>query len=523
MGKLERMSGNQNVVIPMMGTGQRFVDAGYSTHKTLLQIRGKSVLEHILGNYSWAKTVHLLTSDQTADRVQELVPQFAKYGPEIKVHVGRPHKLGPVWSLLQFEDAIEKEDPVWVNYSDFGWVWSRENEAPAVPEEAEVLVPFYRGFHPHNNGTTNYAYMKLEEQRIVAIQEKIPFSEDKRNEPASSGTYYFKTWEFAMDLARKVVSSESTVGGEYFVSQMVDHALIGRKRCQALEIPFFFQWGTPEDLELFVSVTDSLDHFKPSQSNTPPKVDLPTVFLAAGEARRFQKEGLPCDKYNLPFAGTTILSLAMETLSNGPIFVARGDLCNVAPRLKQKARIYSIEKSSGQLHSAIESAKFLLDEGVLNLSSWVCFAPSDTLLSLSDSLDGAIEAGADAIVLTREPNLLDWENAEQYGWVFEHRTSLHFSIKRRPSKSSKPKVLTGAFVLRIEDLLITGNKLLGGKNQAREVLLDDLLAEMSDLGQSIHCATSKALSLGTPEEYKAAIYFQQALASKEELEVGGEN
>jgi CTP:molybdopterin cytidylyltransferase MocA len=517
------MSLNQSVVIPMMGTGQRFLDAGYSTHKSLLQIRGKPVLEHILGNYSWAKSVHFLTTDQTAAQVKELVPQFAKYGPEIEIHVGRAHKLGPVWSLLQFEDAVEKEDSVWVNYSDFGWAWSPDNEAPTVPKGTEVLVPFYRGFHPHNNGTTNYAYMELAEQRIVAIQEKTPFTEDKRNEPASSGTYYFKTWQFAMDLARKVVNSEFTVGGEYFVSQMIDQAVTSGNRCEALEIPFFFQWGTPEDLELFLSITNSLDKFTPSHSKAAPKVSLPTVFLAAGEARRFQKEGLPCDKYNLPFAGTNILSLAMETLSDGQIFVAHGDLCTVAPRVNQEARIYSIEKSSGQLHSAIASAKLLVEEGELNLSSWVCFAPSDTLLSLREPLDGLIEVGADAIVLTREPNLLDWRNAEQFGWVFEHGASLDFSIKRRPNKSSKPKVLTGAFLLRIEDLLTVGNKLLRGQDQDREVLLDHLMEEMSDMGRSIHCASSEALSLGTPEEYNTAIYFEQALALKEQLEARGEN
>ena len=54
-------------------------------------------------------------------------------------------------------------------------------------------VVTYSGFHPHMLGNTNYAYLRVENNKIIDIQEKKPFTSSPMNECASSGTYYFKT------------------------------------------------------------------------------------------------------------------------------------------------------------------------------------------------------------------------------------------------------------------------------------------------------------------------------------------
>ena len=50
------------VVIPMSGLGQRFVDAGYQELKPLIRAEGKTVVEHVLNTFSGAEKVICIVS-----------------------------------------------------------------------------------------------------------------------------------------------------------------------------------------------------------------------------------------------------------------------------------------------------------------------------------------------------------------------------------------------------------------------------------------------------------------------------
>ena len=52
-------------------------------------------------------------------------------------------------------------------------------------------IPAYKGFHPHSLGNTNYAYMHELNGWVQDIQEKQPYTNNRMEEFASSGTYYF--------------------------------------------------------------------------------------------------------------------------------------------------------------------------------------------------------------------------------------------------------------------------------------------------------------------------------------------
>ena len=65
--------------------------------------------------------------------------------------------------------------------------------------DCDGCVVCYTGFHPHMLGGDNYAFCKIQENnpdgtlsnKILEIREKQPFTDNKMNEYASSGTYYF--------------------------------------------------------------------------------------------------------------------------------------------------------------------------------------------------------------------------------------------------------------------------------------------------------------------------------------------
>ena len=79
-------------------------------------------------------------------------------------------------------------------------------------------VPAYRGFHPHSLGRTNYAFMRVENGWMQEIQEKKPFTENKMDEFASSGTYYFSEGRLMKHFFAELVAKDESVNGEFYCS-----------------------------------------------------------------------------------------------------------------------------------------------------------------------------------------------------------------------------------------------------------------------------------------------------------------
>jgi NDP-sugar pyrophosphorylase family protein len=62
------------VVIPMTGVGQRFVDAGYKNLKPLIEVGEKSIVEHVLNMFADAEKVICIISEEHEQRLVKFQP-----------------------------------------------------------------------------------------------------------------------------------------------------------------------------------------------------------------------------------------------------------------------------------------------------------------------------------------------------------------------------------------------------------------------------------------------------------------
>ena len=110
------------IIIPMSGAGTRFVNAGYSTLKPLIEVDGSPMIEHVVRMFPGATDFVFICArnhlDETPLRsvLQRLVPNA------VIVPID-PHKRGPVHAVLQARDWIKDAEPVLVNYCDFSVGW----------------------------------------------------------------------------------------------------------------------------------------------------------------------------------------------------------------------------------------------------------------------------------------------------------------------------------------------------------------------------------------------------------------
>ena len=211
----------------MSGLSSRFAAAGYDIPKFMIEVDGKTVIQHIIELYPVDSNFLLIINDDHK-KDQELVDYLDNLEVDNITLCSVPvHKKGPVYSINHFEHHIEDDEQVIVNYCDFSMDWDYYDFEEFVnTNECDGCVVCYTGFHPHMLGGDNYAFCKTdEENRILEIREKEPFTDNKMSEFASTGTYYFRKGSYVKKYFKELVEKDINIKGEYYVS-LVHNLLI---------------------------------------------------------------------------------------------------------------------------------------------------------------------------------------------------------------------------------------------------------------------------------------------------------
>ncbi|MBI2035411.1 MAG: NTP transferase domain-containing protein [Candidatus Liptonbacteria bacterium] len=238
------------IIIPMSGRGQRFVDKGYAAIKPLIEVAGKPIIEYVINLFPEEKDfVFICAEDHLAST--NLADKLLSLKPEAKIMPIKPHKLGPVYSIAEASSFIKNEEPVIVNYCDFFMLWDYKDFKKTVADKKIASASVcYRGFHPHLLGPNLYAGVKTDQFGYASeIREKYFFTANKMDTWQQAGTFYFSTGENLKHYCAKVLHDGTPVNGEYYMSLLFNFLIRDGLRSLVYPVDYFCQWGTPEDLE----------------------------------------------------------------------------------------------------------------------------------------------------------------------------------------------------------------------------------------------------------------------------------
>lgn len=300
---VERM----HLVIPMSGQGTRYARAGYDQPKPLIPVSGIPMVERLLASFPRHWLTHFVLAEN--HRETELPALLAALRPEATVTYIAPHKQGPSYAVLSALPHVPDDEPVFVSYCDYGKVWdSYAFERFVRTTECDACLTSYRGFHAHYVSPTLYAYSRLEGERVVEVREKGHFTPDREQEYASAGGYYFRTAALLHQAITAQMARNLEIGGEYYTSLTVEALLQENPRAhvRVFELPGFFQWGTPEDLQGFEFWERS---FAAQNRN-------------AGHTGRTSQVLMPMAGLGSRFAGITLLPKPLIPVSGQPMFAA---------------------------------------------------------------------------------------------------------------------------------------------------------------------------------------------------------
>ena len=514
------------IVIPMSGFGERFRRAGYTVPKPLIKIDDKPIIEHVIDMFPGETNFIFICNQEHLGHADYNMAKILKnYCPTGKVIEVPSHNLGPVHAVQQVSSELNMDEPVVVNYCDFTCYWDWHDFKKFVAKcKCEGAIPSYKGFHPHTLGNTNYAYMKEDSGWVLDIQEKQPFTENRMEEYASSGTYYFSSARVMFDAFDKVKKSDLNVNGEYYVSLAYKPMLAEGKPISVYPLQHFMQWGTPQDVAEYNGWSNAFRRM----SVTPEKEANPIgsiVIPMAGLGQRFRREGYKITKPLIPVAGMPMVQKAANYLPRAKqhSFVLRQDMIGfdaISKEIKWHYDCVSLkvisEITEGQACTAqigLEALK--KDSSFDGVEEPITFGACDNGAIFDQDAFAALvkEKNVDVIVwgvrghanAVRHPEMFGWINADDDGVI------KGISVKNPLSDPENDPIVIGTFTfISLKAFESSINRLFERDGRINgEFYLDSCVNDAIKLGLNCYLfEVDHFLSWGTPNDLKTFEYWQ---------------
>lgn len=511
----------------MSGFGERFRRAGYSVPKPLIEIDGKPIIAHVIDLFPGEQDfIFICNEDHLKTPEYRMAEILNQYCPSGRI-VGIPaHKLGPVHAVRQVSDLINLEEPVVVNYCDFTCYWDWQHFKTFVAATGCAgSIPAYRGFHPHTLGTTNYAYMRDQNGWVLDIQEKKPFTNNRMDEFASSGTYYFSSGQIMLDAFEATMEQGLNVGGEYYVSLAYKPMLAAGLTVTTYPLQHFMQWGTPADVAEYNNWSDTFRRLG-AESNSSDNVTTATgsmVMPMAGLGQRFAKEGFQQTKPLIPVSGRPMVIQASHDLpaARQHAFVLRRDMPGhdditrtILDQFPDAAIHNAPAVTEGQACSAqlgIQALKLRYGEAEGPITFGACdngalydYARFNSLL-LNPEIDVIVWVARGHTNAIRHPHMFGWVD------VNNDKSIKRISVKYPLDNPAKDPIIIGTFTFkRIEDFEHVFERLVSTNDRVNdEFYLDSCINHALALG--LRCFIFEVdhfLSWGTPNDLRTFEYWQ---------------
>ena len=249
----------------MSGLGKRFADAGYTSVKPLIEVNGKPIIEWVVNLFPGETDFVFICRNEHLENTS-MRATLDRIAPNSKIIGIEGHKLGPVYAVSKAFEYIDDDEQVIVNYCDFYQDWDYNDfKAWVNSNKVNGAIPCYTGFHPHLLHPKNlYSSCQIDSNmNLIEIREKYSFEQDKMKAYHSGGTYYFSKGLEVKNYFQKMMDQELSLNGEYYVSLVYNLLVEDGLSVKVYDkVPHFCQWGTPEDLEEYLTWSEIIEHYR---------------------------------------------------------------------------------------------------------------------------------------------------------------------------------------------------------------------------------------------------------------------
>jgi len=237
-----------NIVIPMAGSGKRFMDAGYKLPKPLIDVNGMPMIKTVIDNLAIDANYIFIIQKEHAE-MHHLDLMLKLMVPNCQIIQIDSLTSGAAETVLMAQDFINNDDCLLIANCDQYVEWDSAgflSNAKASNIDGAILT--------FKANETKWSYAKVDGNNFVTeVAEKKVISDN-----ATVGIYWWKKGSDFVKYAHSMMEKNIRVNNEFYVCPVWNEALADGKKVKIMPCDKMCGIGTPEDLKVFLN--NNLEH-----------------------------------------------------------------------------------------------------------------------------------------------------------------------------------------------------------------------------------------------------------------------
>jgi beta-phosphoglucomutase-like phosphatase (HAD superfamily)/dTDP-glucose pyrophosphorylase len=242
-GEKQRWKGNNmNILIPMAGAGSRFVAAGYTFPKPLIDVNGKSMIQVVVESLNMEGQYIFIVRKEHYDKYN-LKYMLEMIAPNCKIVQVDHLTEGAACTTLLAKELINNNEQLFIANADQWIDWDSSDFMYSVQGKHidGGILTFYNT-HPM------WSYAKVDENNFVTeVKEKLVISTH-----ATTGHYHWSRGSDYVKYAEQMIQKNIRVNNEFYNCPVYNEAIQDGKKFKIYEVKKMFGMGIPEDLNMFL-------------------------------------------------------------------------------------------------------------------------------------------------------------------------------------------------------------------------------------------------------------------------------
>ena len=230
-----------NLVIPVAGKAQRFLDKGYTSPKPMIMVKDQMMIDLAMSSikYDECQLIFVVRKDHVYTfSIDKILKE--KFGEDIIVLATDGITRGSICTVLLAEEYINNDNPLLIYTPD---VFFKDQWDPStIPLSTDGFILTF----PANSPAHSYI-QKDDKGRAIRTAEKIVISDE-----AAVGVYYFNNGKEFVECANEMIEAEDTFNDEFYICPVYNYIIKKGGIVRSEKVRQMHVLGTPHELEFYL-------------------------------------------------------------------------------------------------------------------------------------------------------------------------------------------------------------------------------------------------------------------------------
>jgi len=232
------MGNKVNIILPIAGLGQRFIDGGYETPKPLIKIEGKHILEKALESLDYEHcNLFFIVRQEHVDEFHIDSILKEKFGDDIHITIIDYTTDGALCTCLLVEEHIDNDEQLVIFTPDC--YFEPQFNPHTVDNKYDGMVVVF------DSNSPAHSYVVLDDSNFVTeAAEKKVISNN-----AVGGLYYYRKGSDFVKYAHQLIADDNRTKNEFYICPVFNYLIRDGGKIGIDKNTKHLILGTPGDLK----------------------------------------------------------------------------------------------------------------------------------------------------------------------------------------------------------------------------------------------------------------------------------